>query len=183
MKSRLQTRSSVPPRRPKSSDPSCLSATSNAGWGPLVGLHLLACLLYLWPGFSPMCSNSFPAAPHHWPATHASPLLWLIICLKPAKGSLPTHSPQGQTRGQERGGDEMSSCASSEPAPLLLQEWRMKQKHSLKSGGGTDGGHFCSYAGQIRFQDEGLWRAQKFFFFFNSYYVIFLCSCLAERFC
>lgn len=71
MKSRLQTRSSAPPRRPKSSGLFYLSATSNAGWSPLAGLHLLACLR-LWPGFSPMCSNSFPAAPHHWPATHAS---------------------------------------------------------------------------------------------------------------
>lgn len=109
---------------PNSLAPLHLSAAGYAGWDPSAGLELSAWLHWC-PGFSLMCLNSFPGA---------APLLARHTCKScpsPPRLSktsqrtrhLPgTNYPWGQTRGQERAGDEMSTCFSPKPFPLLLQE-------------------------------------------------------------
>lgn len=85
VESRLQARTLVPPRRPKSS-------------GFFVFVHCWLCRLgplrlglSSWHGYtraqaSAWCAQTLSQLqPHHWPGTHARFLIFLLLCLKPAK--------------------------------------------------------------------------------------------------
>lgn len=160
-----------------------LSASGYAGWDPSAGLELLA-WLHSCPGFSLMCSDSFPAAtPPLARHTCKSPLLSSLLSKTSQRTS--HHLPLITLKGKQGGRRELEMegplvslqsllpcCCGSDCACVV---WRDSQKYWLFTSGVF---LFLCWA-NITWG----WRSpESSEFTFHNHHIIFPCSLLAEHF-